>query len=178
MTDSDDIQQQFLPPYTYVPGLTPHPQSDPRGHSPAGLDRAAGDPVERGTILFDRGYYWEAHEAWEAAWKLAGRRGPCADFVKGLIKLAACGVKCLEKNRAGAARHARRAAQLFHELAVSGWQPPPATQRFSIEHLLNLAQRFQQSPPLVDDQQRQLALQGGVPVLGTLPRGNPAAAGQ
>ena len=46
-----------------------------------------------GITLFDRGYYWEAHEAWEGLWAAAGRAGAIGDLLNGLIKLAAAGVK-------------------------------------------------------------------------------------
>ncbi len=106
-----------LPPYTYVPGKTPHPISDPAGHMYQAKDSYAGWPIERiwatGTSLFNHGYYWEAHEAWEHLWLHQGRTTPDAMLVKGFIKLAACGVKCLEKNARGARRHAARAAELL-----------------------------------------------------------------
>lgn len=111
-----------FPPYTYVPGRTPHPISDPSGHmygeepQPVELDVENWQTCTtylRGIDLFNHGYYWEAHESWEALWHAAGRQGPIADFLKGLIKLAAAGVKSLEGNQAGRDRHARRAAELF-----------------------------------------------------------------
>ena len=43
----------------------------------------------------------------------AGRKGADATALKGLIKLAAAGVKAREGNAAGVERHARRAAELF-----------------------------------------------------------------
>ncbi len=106
-----------LPPYTHVPGKTPHPFSDPAGHS---FSQSVGEGkdldvcLQRGLFLFENSYFWEAHEAWEQGWILLGRSGAQADFVKGLIKLAASGVKCLEENKAGAERHLRRAKELFH----------------------------------------------------------------
>ena len=63
--------------------------------------------------LFNHGYYWEAHEHWELLWQAAGREGLLADFLKGLIKLAAAGVKAREDNIAGVRRHAGRARDLF-----------------------------------------------------------------
>jgi len=63
--------------------------------------------------LFNAGFYWEAHEAWEGLWVAAGRTGVQADFLKGLIKLAAAGVKAREGRSVGVQRHARRAAELF-----------------------------------------------------------------
>lgn len=118
-----------MPPYTYVPGRSPHPTSDPGGHS-------FGKPVmqpelfqpddwRRSTLylyavdLFNHGYYWEAHEAWETLWHASGRTGFVPDFFKGLIKLAAAGVKAREGIAAGVSNHARRAAELFRHTAVA-----------------------------------------------------------
>jgi hypothetical protein len=66
--------------------------------------------------LFNHGCYWEAHEVWELLWKAAGRHGPLADFLKGLIKLAAAGVKGREGVPGGVVSHARRAAELFEKV--------------------------------------------------------------
>lgn len=113
------------PPYTHIPGVTPHPINDPRGHSfgvqhtertvtAGSLEDLCQEPeCQRGLALFDRGYYWEAHEEWEALWQALGRTGPRADFIKGLIKLAAAGVKVREHQPNGITRHAERARELF-----------------------------------------------------------------
>jgi hypothetical protein len=66
-----------------------------------------------GCDLFNHGYYWEAHETWEGLWVACGRKGTTADFLKGLIKLAAAGVKAREGRSPGVTRHAARAAALF-----------------------------------------------------------------
>jgi uncharacterized protein len=112
-----------LPPYTYTPGVTPHPVTDPRGHSygrhaepPATFNHDRWwdcKPFVRGIVLFNRGYYWEAHEEWESVWHAVGRTGPVADFLKGLIKWAAAGVKAREGRTDGVARHLRRASELL-----------------------------------------------------------------
>jgi predicted metal-dependent hydrolase len=73
-------------------------------------------PYLRGVALFNAGYYWEAHEAWESLWHAAGRKGPVADVLKGLIKLAAAGVKVREGQPHGITTHARRAAELFESV--------------------------------------------------------------
>lgn len=116
-----------FPPYSYVPGgHWPHPKSHPEGHSyhithsPA----VAPDPSQWhenvdyiiGCSLFNAGYYWEAHETWEAQWHAAGRKGPMADFLKGLIKLAAAGVKVREGVPNGVRTHAKRAEEIFLSL--------------------------------------------------------------
>src|SRR5262245_41358414 len=122
------MTQRPLPPYTYVPGRTPHPVSSPEGHMRGHAPLDVGDPARwwngeafrTGLTLFNHGYYWEAHEAWEAVWKALPRNGTDSLFVKGLIKLAAGGVKCMEGNVAGAQRHFRRSVELINAGARTG----------------------------------------------------------
>ncbi len=114
-----------FPCYAFVPGMHPHPISDPRGHSWGSSDDSL-DPADAvgchnvycwAVDLFNHGYVWEAHEAWESLWIAAGRVGPAATFLKGLIKLAAAGVKARQGKLVGVRRHARRAAELFQQAA-------------------------------------------------------------
>jgi hypothetical protein len=131
---SDDLvrycPRRPLPPYSYVPGLFPHPMSDERGHS-FGHQEPPAQPLDPATYrqnetygyaldLFNHGFYWEAHEVWESLWHACGRRGPTADFLKGLIKLAAAGVKAREGRAAGVRQHALRAAELFRGAEQGG----------------------------------------------------------
>ena len=117
-----------LPSYRHVPGQTPHPISDPDGHRMMGI-RVEEPPIElarwRDSVayryavdLFNHGFYWEAHEVWEGLWRAAGRAGPTADFLKGLIKLAAALVKSREGRSEGVRRHGRRAGELFAAVAA------------------------------------------------------------
>ena len=117
---------QPLPPYTYVPGGDwPHPTRSPEGHSwgsphedvdPILANRWQASPAYlRGVALFNAGYYWEAHESWEALWHAHGRRGSTAELLQALIKLAAAGVKVREGRPAGVRTHASRAARLFEK---------------------------------------------------------------
>jgi uncharacterized protein len=113
-----------LPPYTYVPGGPwPHPTRSREGHL-FGVVHAPAEPIvngrwessalyRRGVELFNCGYYWEAHEAWEPLWHAHGRRGVIADVLRALIKLAAAGVKVLEGRPGGVRTHALRASALF-----------------------------------------------------------------
>lgn len=146
--------ERSFPPYTYTPGATPHPISDPRGHAYGrrneGLVVVDVSRVEEcesyqhGLKLFRHGYYWEAHEEWEAAWHAVGRTGVVADYLKGLIKLAAVGVKVREGNGEGVRRHARRAAELFSAVA----QATPGADQFAgqlLQHLVGAAQTLASS---------------------------------
>ena len=116
----------LLPAYAYVPGGPwPHPIRAANGHS-FGI-RVVTDPIpveawdrspiyKRAVFLFNEGYYWEAHEFWEALWHAHGRKGTTADLLKALIKLAAAGVKVRERQPRGVSVHSRRAADLFGEV--------------------------------------------------------------
>jgi len=122
------VPEEPLPPYAYVPKSGyPHPITDPAGHSfgakqapPPRLEPAhwrESKPYLRGIDLFNAQFYWEAHEEWESLWHACERRGPVADFLKALIKLAAAGVKHREGMPRGTKTHAGRAENLFKSLA-------------------------------------------------------------
>lgn len=80
-----------------------------------------------GRRAFPRGFFWEAHEAWELLWNAPGRTTPEARGVRGLIHLAAAGVKIREGKPAGVARHVQRARAL---LAAGRREGEPASGRF------------------------------------------------
>ena len=62
--------------------------TDPAAHTPApALAPEQRRALEQGAALFNAGQWWEAHEAWEAAWQRA--RGLERDFFQALILLAA-----------------------------------------------------------------------------------------
>ncbi|MDP2779944.1 DUF309 domain-containing protein [Devosia sp.] len=118
------LPRRTFPAYAYLPGgHQPHPVREATGHSyqhdaapPAQDAVAPGDALAWGIDLFNHGYYWEAHEAWEPIWLAA--RGNVQDraLFKGLIMLAATGVKIRERKWQAAARHAGRAARALRQL--------------------------------------------------------------
>ncbi len=103
-----------LPPYAFLPGRDPHPTADPRGHSygrparpvqrcaPAAWRRCR--PYLRGCDLFNHGYWWEAHEAWEPLWRGCLRHSVQAHYLQALIQAA----NALLKRRMGRERAVRR----------------------------------------------------------------------
>ena len=124
MTSADRYAPEIpFPPYAYVPGRHPHPGTNPDGHRfgkpreivppPSEATLKSNPHFQLGVDLFNHGYYWEAHEIWEELWVASGRAGQLADFFKGLIKLAAAGVKAREGNLKGVIKHASRARELF-----------------------------------------------------------------
>jgi hypothetical protein len=89
-----------FPPYAFVPGEAPHPTRDPDGHSYSELPEP---PVSRvspedwrtspdylyGADLYNAGFLWEAHEAWEGLWHVVKPNPIQAQFIQGLIQCAA-----------------------------------------------------------------------------------------
>ena len=117
------LPEKSFPPYAYLPGRQPHTVRDPAGHSyhvkpmPVAAEASLGSDVFLwGLDLFNHGYYWEAHEAWEGLWQVVDRGGPSRMLFKGLILLSAAGVKIREGKHAAAVRHAGRAAALLRRL--------------------------------------------------------------
>lgn len=138
-----------LPPYSYVPGHDlPHPVNDPPGHLYAHKDQSHEPPISPDVLaslptdsasrrralaallaadsqwlhaldLFNQGFYWEAHEAWESFWHALGRTTPEALVVQGLIHLAAACVKVREGKPAGVRSHTRRARELMGEVRAA-----------------------------------------------------------
>src|SRR5215475_12823880 len=106
--------QRPLPAYRYVPGVHPHPVRDPAGHSyeavPALKRHAPWSPEEwrqlddwlYGVDLFNRFYFWEAHESWEGLWAAAAAGTPPALLLQGLIQIAAALLKTHMQVLAGA----------------------------------------------------------------------------
>lgn len=124
------LPEKSFPCYAYLPGRQPHPMRDPAGHSyhseaiPAAEEASLdSDMFLWGIDLFNHGYYWEAHEAWEGLWQIADRGAPLRTLFKGLILLSAAGVKIREGKHVAAMRHAGRAAALLRRLM----NPPDRT---------------------------------------------------
>jgi len=95
-----------FPAYRFTPGHTPHPTQDPRGHSyiepNAVPPRVERFPVDRwhesadyrfGCDLYNHGYFWEAHEAWEGLWHAFARESSAGRFLQGLIQTVAAQLK-------------------------------------------------------------------------------------
>jgi hypothetical protein len=120
-----------LPAYRYVPGWWPHPTADPRGHSyghpepdlaprpPA--DWARNDEYLFGVDLFNRRYYWEAHEAWERVWHTCDKARTQGLFLQGLIQLSAALLKWHLGSEAGTRKLERLA---FEKLARARREAP------------------------------------------------------
>lgn len=119
------LPSRDFPPYIFIPGVNPHPKKE-GGHM-----EGEGDPVAEkidvlhpemnlflrySLDLYNYGYYWESHVFFEALWNAHGRTGSVADFLKGMIKLGAAGVKFQIKQPQNAVAHLERARELFNSI--------------------------------------------------------------
>ncbi len=106
LKESMRYSRRPFPSYRFVPGKAPHPTRDPKGHSYGRHQPSMEDFGEHnwretdaylyGVDLFNYGYWWEAHESWEACWVAAGRRTEIGLFVQGLIQIS---VGCLKRHQ-------------------------------------------------------------------------------
>jgi len=104
-----------FPAYAFVPGRDPHPTRSPAGHSysagpepaadyfPSGEWRANEDYLF-GVDLYNYGYLWEAHEAWEGLWHAAKSDELQAEYLQGLIQCSAAALKIPMRQPRGLAR--------------------------------------------------------------------------
>ena len=115
-----------FPRYAFLPGRDPHPTRDPGGHSfghaeapppclpPARWRESA--PYLWGTDLYNHGYLWEAHEAWEGLWHASKRDRIQALFLQGLIQCAAAWLKIPMQQPQGVARLSALALEKLAEV--------------------------------------------------------------
>jgi hypothetical protein len=116
-----------LPEYAYLPGRDPHPTRDPRGHSyETRPERASYLPSSHwsqneeylfGVDLYNHGFLWEAHEAWETLWHLAKRDPDQAGFLQGLIQCSAASLKVPMDQPGGLATLAQIGTARLEEVA-------------------------------------------------------------
>jgi uncharacterized protein len=88
-----------LPVHAYVPGRDPHAARPARGHGPVVAAFLSEDQWSRnadflwGVDLYNGGFFWEAHEAWEELWRAAPLDSLQRSFLQGLIQCAAASLK-------------------------------------------------------------------------------------
>jgi hypothetical protein len=114
------------PDYPFLPGRDPHPTRDPEGHSFEDEEPTVAAPDPRhwrdneaylhGTDLYNAGFHWEAHEAWESIWH-AATEPLLRELLQALIQAAAAGVQQRLGREQGRQRLARRAASRLRHVA-------------------------------------------------------------
>ena len=118
-----------FPPYAFLPGRDPHPTRDPEGHS-FGREEEAGrylpparwrenEPYLFGVDLYNHGFLWEAHEAWETQWHASKGDRTQALFLQALIQCAAAWLKIPMDQAQGVARLSALALEKLSEVGRS-----------------------------------------------------------
>jgi hypothetical protein len=116
-----------MPRWAYNPGTDRAPDHEP-------LDAAkrlvplrfngfvpADDPAFLyGLALHDGGFFWEAHEIWEAVWKAAPMNGRDRLALRALIQIANAGLKRRIERPRAAARLMDETERLLSELILRG----------------------------------------------------------
>ncbi|MBI3723293.1 DUF309 domain-containing protein [bacterium] len=119
-----------LPDRRYLPGLGPHPH-DLAGAPPP--EAAPEVPCERfgetelfrhGVDLYNRAYFWEAHEAWETLWAACPQGSPERDALQGLIQLSAALLKEHLGVTEGAKKLSRTACEKLERARAKGARLP------------------------------------------------------
>jgi len=91
--------------------MMPHPVIDPKGHSFQKEEEKPGYlPPEKwmsndhylfGVDLFNHGYWWEAHEAWETIWLTTQKTDLEGQYLQGLIQFSAALLKLFGGSKKG-----------------------------------------------------------------------------
>lgn len=123
-----------FPPYRHRPGQTPHPRTHPQGHSyraepphplrPVHPDTwSANQDYLFGVDLFNGAYWWEAHEQWEALWRLEAPASVCGLYLQGLIQIAAALIKWSLGNAPGAKKLSTQGREKLAQVAAACTEP-------------------------------------------------------
>jgi Domain of unknown function (DUF309) len=116
-----------MPRWAYNPGTDRTPDREPleivKKLVPLRFEHfvpADDAPFRYALALHDSGFFWEAHEIWEAVWKAAPMNGPDRLALRALIQIANAGLKQRQARVRAAARLIDEAAGLLGELGARG----------------------------------------------------------
>ncbi|MCE9625455.1 MAG: DUF309 domain-containing protein [Deltaproteobacteria bacterium] len=104
--------------------MHPHPVIDPKGHSyKKEEEKPEYLPPEKwkqndlylyGIDLFNNGYWWEAHEAWETIWLTTPKTDLEGQYLQGLIQFSASLLKLFSGSEKGFQNLLRESQKRFH----------------------------------------------------------------
>jgi hypothetical protein len=116
--------QKGFPRYRHVPTKTPHPVIHPEGHSYKKTEEKTprwapeqwvhNETYLYGIDLFNHGYWWEAHEAWENVWMGTKKNDLEGRYLQALIQFSAALLKLLSGNKKGFDNLHKESAVKFH----------------------------------------------------------------
>lgn len=117
-----------FPRYRFVPGEHPHPTAHPDGHSYGHEPEARLVKAEQwrdspdylfGADLYNHGFWWEAHEAWEGLWQLTDKQGTMGTYLKALIQVSACHLQFLMGQPRGVERLRRTSREYLEQVIAA-----------------------------------------------------------
>lgn len=116
------VSQDCLPCRAHVPGTGTAPDRAPleaaKGlvRRPVTAELWESDAAYRyGAALYVNGFFWEAHEVWEAVWLACPPNGAERRFLRGLIQLANAALKIRMERPRAAVRLLRETVELTSE---------------------------------------------------------------
>lgn len=134
MTNSDDrahveirryCPDRPLPVEAYQPGGGAHLRAQQTLHSQRPSWDGKVDSLDCnseylwGVDLFNGGYFWEAHEAWEELWHCAPLDSIVRAFLQGLIQCAASALKMRTGHKRGAQRLAAKGLHKLERVSLA-----------------------------------------------------------
>jgi len=157
-----------FPPYAFLPGRDPHPTRHPDGHSYSTEPEppSAYLPPERwrengaylfGVDLYNHGYLWEAHEAWEGLWHAAKHDEVQAQFLQGLIQCAAASLKIRMGQPRGLAKLAGQGLGRLDEVVLDAGA---SYMGLDVRAFVDAFREFASSEPDDPDERPRLVLDG------------------
>ena len=156
VTELRTAPQLPLPPYTFIPGQSPHPFRDPEGHNHTEKILQQVEQIAHqddrlflyGLELLNHHFFWETHEILEILWLKA--EGEKRDLLQGLIKAAASLLK-LHMNHIDAAQKLWSSAQaLLEKKLIPGIDLPSFILKITEAHK---KQSIHHLPPLFSELQ-------------------------
>ncbi len=127
-------QTWTMPPYRHRPGRTAMPEDGPAHEMASGapqrLDADSWQTNEAylfGFVLYRSGYFWEAHEVWEAVWKSCTPNSRERRLLQALIQMANAELKRELGLEAAAARIRDHAAGLLRNTLAPSAAAEPDT---------------------------------------------------
>lgn len=99
------VPERALPAHAFVPGRTAKPVSEAQLAAYLAAEYWRDNEAYLwGVDLYNHGFAWEAHEAWEGLWRAAKHDETQATFLQGLIQCTAARVKASMNDREAAQR--------------------------------------------------------------------------
>jgi uncharacterized protein len=118
-----------LPARAFIPGISPagdRPDEATPRRDALPDDLGVDETFRFGIDLYNHGFPWEAHEAWESLWQAAPHGAPSRQLLQGLILVAAAAVKARAGRPVGARKLATSAAEQLDTVGILAGVHGPA----------------------------------------------------